>query len=304
MKFKILTVIIIFSTFSLNSFSQEEDLMSMLEEEMESELDDKVFATFKATKVISAQSNETVKAKTLDFRITHRFGNVGNQANGGFHTLWGFDTAENIRMSFDYGITDKLQVGIGRSKTREHLDASIKYRLLEQTENTSMPVSVTLFAISALTPERNIENRYPKFEHRMSYVYQAIIARKFNQSFSLAVLPTYIHRNLVSGTPNNAGIEDENGMFSMGITGRIKITQRLAFVADYFYNFSEFRNDGDVFYNPLAVGIEVETGGHVFHINVTNASGIIENDFLPNTRSSWTNGGYKMGFNISRVFSF
>jgi len=290
------------SFFSINLFAQE-DLLLMLEEENKDKKAEKVIATFKATKVISAQSNETVKAKTLDFRITHRFGNVGTNANGGGHTLWGFDTAENIRFSFDYGITDKLQVGIGRSKTREHLDGSIKYKLLEQKDDNSMPVSVTLYAVSAFSPEKNIENRYPKFEHRLSYVYQAIIARKFNQKISFAVLPSYTHRNFVNGTPNNDGVTDTNGMFSLGVAGRVKVTQRLAIVGDYFYNFSEYRN-GDVFYNPLAIGVEIETGGHVFHINLTNASGIIENDFLPNTRSTWTNGGYKMGFNISRVFSF
>jgi hypothetical protein len=267
---------------------------------------EKVTATFKSTKVINAQTNETLKRRLLNFHITHRFGNIGSQS-GGVHTLWGLDNATNIRFAFDYGITDRLQVGIGRSKTREHIDANVKYKLTEQTEDNSTPLSVTLFSIAAISPERNIANRYKSFADRLSWVNQVILARKFGERFSLALLPTLSYR--VSPEPHfnpRNSAADNNLFYSQGVAARFKLSSRTVLVADYFYNFSPYRinNPSRPHYNPLAVGVEIETGGHIFHINVTNTAGIIENDFLPFTRDSWTSGEIKLGFNISRVFYF
>lgn len=303
--------VIIFCAFTASALlfhplKAQDDLLLLLENGQEKEKNEKVTATFKTTKVISAQTIETVKKRTLDFRITHRFGNIGTKSNGGAHTLWGFDTSEDIRFSFDYGITDRLQVGVGRSKMKEHLDGSVKYRILEQTKSNSMPISMALYSLMAYTPVKDVDDYYKKTEYRLSYTFQAIIARKFGKRFSFEVLPTLVHRNYVTAFVNAAnGAEETNDIFALGVGGRLKLTRRTVLIADYFYNFSDFRiNNVDMaHYNPLAIGIEIETGGHVFHMNLTNASGIIENHFIPNTRDTWTKGGYKMGFNISRVFN-
>jgi len=133
-----------------------------------------------------------------------------------------------------------------------------------------------------------------------------IIASKITRGLSLEVLPTYVHRNFVDQTmlhPENGSV-DKNDLFAVGFAGRFKFTKRMAFVVDYFYTFSEFRDADNGFYNALGVGVEIETGGHVFHINVTNSAGLIENDIIPSTTSDWGKGEYKLGFNISRVFSF
>jgi len=283
----------------------QDDLMDLLEEDA-GPTDQKVHATFKSIKIINAQTIETIKAKTMIFRITHRFGNIGSQSGGGVHTLYGFDNATNIRFSLDYGITDKLLIGVSRSKFKEHLDGSIKYKLLEQTTDNKMPVTITLYSNMALTPIRESQfyseadpawvEENKKFIHRFSYTHQVIIARKFSNRLSLEILPTYLHRNYVA-------YFDENDLFSLGFAGRFKITQRTAIVADYFYTFSKSReNDEITYYAPFGIGIEIETGGHVFHINLTNSAGIIENDYIPNTTDSWEKGGYKFGFNIARVF--
>ena len=281
----------------------QENLLSLLENEHDK--NEKVVATFKSTRVINAQTIETVKHQNLDFRITHRFGNVGSKSNGGVHTLWGFDSAENIRFSFDYGISDRLQLGIGRSKIKEHLDCSLKYRLLEQTTGNSIPASIALYSIMAYTPEKDFENYYLKTEYRLSYTFQGIIARKFGERFSFEVLPTLVHRNYVTAFVNPVnGSEETNDVFSIGAGARLKLTKRTVLVADYFYAFSDYRmgNSAIPYYPPFSIGIEIETGGHVFHLNLSNASGIIENEFILNNPDSWFNGGYKIGFNISRVF--
>ena len=279
----------------------QDDLMDLLEEDA-GPTDQKVHATFKTIKIINAQTIETIKAKTMIFRITHRFGNIGSQSGGGVHTLYGFDNASNIRFSLDYGITDKLLIGIGRNKFKEHLDGSIKYKILEQTTDNKVPLTVAVYSSMAFTPmiaatDLTAETSFGKNVHRLSYTSQAIIARKFSSRLSLEILPTYSHRNYVA-------YFDENDLFSLGFAGRFKITQRTAIVADYFYTFSKKRKPPaeTTYYAPLGIGIEIETGGHVFHINLTNSAGIIENDYIPNTTDSWEKGGYKFGFNIARVF--
>jgi hypothetical protein len=287
---------------SYNTYAQD-DLFNMLDSLQPAPKKEKVYATFKATKVINAHSTETVKKNNLDFKITHRFGNMGVNSSG--HTLFGFDEATNIRFSFDYGVTDRLMLGIGRSKTNEHIDGSIKYKILEQTTDNKMPLTLVIYSNMAITPKRDLSGtgELDKFAHRISYVHQLILGRKFNDRLSFEILPTFLHRNFIRyGVNPSNGVEDSNDILAIGAAGRIKLTKRLSIVGDYFYTFSDYRTSDNSFYMPLSIGVEIETGGHVFHINLSNASGIIENDFLPDTRESWTDGAFKFGFNISRMF--
>jgi hypothetical protein len=261
-----------------------------------------VIATFKSTKIISAQSNETMKKRNLDFRVGHLFGNIGNESGGGVHTLWGLDQSNDIRIAFDYGITDRLMVSVGRNKRQENLSGAIKIRALEQTTDNRVPLAITVYANTAYTTKTDVNAgdsiKNISGARRMSYCTQAIIARKFTSNFSLEVLGSWIHRNLVDLTINP---QDENDLFSVGFGGRYKFTKSVGIIADYFYNFRD-ESTGIQMYNPLSAGIEIETGGHVFSIMFTNAVGLLENDFIPLTTDTWSNGGYKFSFNISRVF--
>jgi len=228
-----------------------------------------VTATFKGLKIINAQSNETLKKRSLMFNIAHRFGDMGGYA-GGVHTLYGFDASTDIRFSFDYGINNKFQVGIGRAKgiepMQEFYDVNLKYKLLEQTTNNHIPFSLTLFGMGgASTRVASSDITSPayfgnSFAHRLSYTSQLIIAHKFSPKFSLEIIPSYNHRNLVA-------FADQNDLLSLGMAARFKITKRFAIISDYFYNASNYRktatdaNTGDkLFHNPLALGLELETG--------------------------------------------
>ncbi|NQX97834.1 MAG: hypothetical protein HRT73_08140 [Flavobacteriales bacterium] len=301
-------VFLILLSFLSLSLSAQDDLLDMLEAEVAEEAGpEKVIATFKGIKLINAQTIETTKKNTLEFRITHRFGDmdVFNKQNLGLgkHTLYGLENASNIRFSFDYGVTDKLSIGVGRSKMNEHIDGNLKFRFLEQ-KSGGIPISAAYYVSAALSAVATIPNN--EFANRMSYVHQLIIASKITRGISLELLPTIVHRNYVDQTilnPDNGSV-DENDLYALGFAGRFKVSKRMAFVVDYFLTFSEYRNDATGYYDALSVGIEIETGGHVFHINVSNSGGIIENDFIPSTQSDWGNGGYRLGFNISRVFSF
>lgn len=305
---------ILFSSCSLAAAAQD-NLLKMLDTAGTDKSVNRVTATFKTTKVISMQTPQTMGKGELDFRITHRFGNIGEESNGGVHTLYGWDAISDVRFSFDYGITRNLQIGVARNKMAENLDGAVKWRFLEQTTDNKVPLTLCVYSIASLSPVRK-EQLYAgadstwaadsaKFAHRMVYTTQLVIARKFTPWLSVAITPSYTHRNYVLSRINASNLSvDENDLFSVGAGIRLKISRSVSILADYFYVMSDYRKNNPAvpYYNPLAVGIEIETGGHVFHVDFTNASGITENYLIPNSPDSWAKGGYKFGFNISRVF--
>jgi hypothetical protein len=309
------TVLVIsLSIAGFSTFAQ--DMLSMLDSANTKKTHEKVVTTFKGSKIINAQTTETVKARTMDFSITHRFGNIGVASNGGGHTLYGLDNISDVRFGFDFGLTNNITLGIGRSKSNELVDGFLKYRICTQTQDNHIPFSLALYADASYNPSAATtfyngmgtpDSTWKQSEiHRFSYTTQLILARKFGWRFSMELLPTYQHRNFVLANINpDNGYSETNDLFSLGGGFRFKFTPRFAFICDYFYTFSKYRtgNSSTPYYAPLAVGFEIETGGHVFHLTFTNSAGIIENNFLPNTTDNWLKGGFKFGFNISRVFN-
>ncbi|MBD78817.1 MAG: hypothetical protein CL840_07845 [Crocinitomicaceae bacterium] len=290
--------------FSVNLNAQD-DLLDMLEEESDADNNEEVFATWKTMKLVNIHSTEMVKKNALDFRVAHRFGNMGVESGGGPHSFYGLDNSADIRISFDYGITERWQIGIGRSKYNELIDFSTKYKILAQKEK-KVPVTIVAYGAAGITPEKDPDTRYDDWQNRMSYFLQVLIARKFGQRFSMELAPSMLHRNMVTKVvdPDGNTLTDENTNYSLGVGARFMITKRVGIIADYVYTFSEFRENYSPrnFYDPFGVGVEIETGGHVFHLTLTNASGLVENNYIPETNDSWAKGGIKLGFNISRVF--
>jgi hypothetical protein len=311
--FKTAAIICGFTMLSISAFSQD-DMLSLLDSIPTKKKSERTTATFKGSKIIIAQTTETVKKGTMDFNVAHSFGNIGKESNGGVHTLYGLDNIADVRIGFDFGITNDLTLGIGRSKQKELIDGLIKWRLLNQTTNNHVPFSLAVYCDMAYNPQQastfyngvDPKSITQKDMHRISYVSQLIIARKFNWRFSMELLPTYHHRNYVLGSinPGNGAIET-NDLFSLGAGLRLKLTNRVAIIADYYYISSAFRenNTATPFFPPLGLGLEIDTGGHIFHLTFTNCAGIIENNYIPNTTDDWLKGGYKFGFNISRVFN-
>ncbi|MES2627444.1 MAG: DUF5777 family beta-barrel protein [Bacteroidota bacterium] len=290
----LLLIVLLFTGFS--SYAQD-DLLNMITDSTSG--DSPVLATFKSSRIINAHTVETVRKKDLDFRVGHRFGNIGGASGGGVHSLYGLDESADINIAFEYGLSDNFTIGISRSKVDEAIQGLLKYRILRQTENDRVPISVALVSSSVITPKVVFDKTFTNNDlHRLSYVYQAVIARKFNEGFSFEVIPTVIHRNWVP-------FGDENTNFALGAGTRIKLTKRTAIIADAFYTFSDFRkkNKGIYLMPPVSLGWEAETGGHVFTIMFSNARGLLENDYLVNTTDSWGKGGFKLSFIISRTFS-
>ena len=260
----------------------QEDLLALLEADAPK---DKGYATatFKGTRVINGHSVETRSDGTLEFIISHRFGTLDSGPND----LWGLDIAR-IRLGLEYGITDDLTVGIGRSSANKILDVFGKYRFLRQSN--ASPITATVFTSLA----RNIdENANQEGIERNAYTWQLLLARKFNSSFSLQLAPTFMQRNRV------ATRQDDNFLIALGIGGRYKVSNRVAIVAEYYPQFSDY---DERFSNSVAFGVDIETGGHVFQLHLTNAMQMNERGFIGETEENFWDGGIHYGFNITRVF--
>jgi len=280
---------------SFGSYAQD-DLMNMLNEN-EPKKKEYTSATFKTTRIINFHTLETVGRRSLDFRIAHRFGDI----NSGAYNAWGIDAGAGVRLSLEYSYDGKLMFGVGRSSVDKMGDAFVKYRLLRQTTDNKMPISVTAFAGGYHTflkePMQGTGNPdyFGKVSDRISYCSQIIIGRKFSEWFSFQIAPTYVHYNLVPSS------NDKNDMFVLAGGLRCKFTKRQAITIEYGYRLNKYT---DVkFYDSFGVGWEIETGGHVFQIHVVNSLGMCENQFYPFTNTTWENGGIRLGFNISRVFT-
>jgi len=259
--------------------------------------------TFNGTRILNGHSVETLKKRILQFRIEHRFGDlIGDK--GGVQQFFGFDDASDIRFAFEYGVMDNLMVGLGRSKGtgapyKSLVDVFVKYRLLTQNKEKKVPVSIALFASNTTSYAEKVDDvslieNYPEFVHRMAYTTNVNIARKFGERLSLALIPTYVHRNLVNA-------DDVNGLFALGGAASFKITKGFGVITEYYHTFhnADVRPDND---NSLSGGIEWLTNGHNFKLIVTNSRGFNEAQFIPNTFSNWLDKEFRVGFSITRNF--
>jgi hypothetical protein len=249
-----------------------------------------VTAAFKSPRVIMSHSMEMLKPGILDFRILHRFGNI----NQGVGELFGLDQA-TIRLGLDYGILYNLTVGIGRGTYRKEIDGFLKYRPLVQTTGAgSFPFSLLLIGGTTVNTARwTGAEKQNSFVNRQSFYGQLIVGRKFTELLTIQVAPTLVHRNLVPA-------DDPNDTYAVGAGCRIRLTRRISVNLDYYFLIN--KNKSGNHYNPLSVGFDIETGGHVFQLHLTNAVGMNERAFLTETTNRWSKGDIQFGFNISRTF--
>ncbi|MBU2913267.1 hypothetical protein KO526_04595 [Reichenbachiella agariperforans] len=264
----------------------QDDLLASLEAE---QADQKMLveATFKGTRLINGHSIETRKKGVMDFMISHRFGTI----DGGFYELFGLDYAQ-IRIGLEYAVTDRLYVGLGRNSFEKTYDGFAKYRVLRQsTGKGSMPISATWLSSMAIKTLKDPENDLA-FTDKLSFTHQLLIARKY-EKLSFQIMPTWVHRNLIGEE------DDTNDILAMGVGGRVKFSQRVALCVEYYYQFEPLNNTTT---NALAIGFDIETGGHVFQLQFTNATAMVPSSFITQTTNDFFEGEIHFGFNISRTF--
>ena len=287
-KSKIITFLLVLALCSVRLSAQEVDLFK---EKDDVKVKDITTATFKSSRIVNGQSIENVGVGVLDLKILHRFGPI---SQGGYD-LFGLDQA-SMRIGLDYGVTKRLMIGIGRSTYLKQYDGFLKYKIIQQqtgVKNIPFSVSYAATIIYKSLKDDPTAEYIPYSSDRYSYAHQILIASKLNDYFSLQFTPTLIHYNMVS----NAAIP--NDFKSLGVGFRQRISKRVNFTTEYFYRIDKL----DGYYDPLTVGLDIETGGHVFQLHVTNSTGMTERTFINETLGSWGKGELRFGFNLTRAFT-
>lgn len=272
---------------------------------------EKIFQTFKDTRVINSHSVETLPQGKMDIRIGHRFGDISG-STGGWQTFYGLENASDILFGTEYGITNNLMVGLNRTKgagtLKQNLTGLAKFRIINQESKGNQPFSLAFLALSSYSTMKKSEtpgvlNFFEKKAHRLSYHMELMIARKFHQRFSLQFSSSWTFRNIVASA-------DQNAIVAIGASARIQVTKSMGLILEGRKLFSSYRTNAKddlgnkIFYMPLGFGLEWDTGGgHIFQMNFTNATGLMETDFIPYTTSNWLDGEFRLGFTISRLFT-
>ena len=306
-------IVILCSATTYTSVFAQDDLLALVESK-EPKKKDFVINAFKSSRVINGHSMEFIGKGVLDTRILHRFGLI----NSGVNNLFGLDQA-NMRIGFDYGLHKDITLGIGRSNVGKEWDGFIKYRILHQSKGGKFNSPVSVILVIGMTystlPFAEAGNPGNFRSNKMGFYNQLIVGRKFSERFSLQVSPTHVHLNVVPRAI------DVNDIFAIGTGARLKLSNRVAFVIDYHYILKDLstdllppyeREDEDDapiktqvhnYINPLSIGFDIETGGHVFQLHFSNATGMNEKAFITNTTNKWGKGEIRFGFNLSRVFT-
>jgi hypothetical protein len=277
---------------ALLSFSaRSQDLLAELDKQSP-KAPEYATSTFKGTRLVNGQTVETKGKGALEFIFAHRFGAISS----GAYELYGLDQA-HVRLGLEYGITNRLGAGFGRNSEDKTMDAYLRYKMIQQQLGGSgSPVTVTAFGIAAVktSPRTEYATYDIQFEDRVSYTGQLLIARKFNSNLSLQLVPTLVHKNTVDRDiePNNQAL--------LGFGGRLKLTRSIALTTEYYYRFNV--PAGNTYYNPVGFGVDIETGGHVFQLVMTNTQGLTERAYLTETTGDFFKGDIHLGFNVTRTF--
>ena len=263
-----------------------------------------VYGTFGDRRIINTQSIETLPARKLDFRIAHRFGDLAGDA-GGWPTFYGLENAADVLIGFEYGVTDNLTVGIGRTKgsgpLKQLINIFVKHKLLAQGYN-NMPISLAVVGMTSASTMQKSETEgvlhfFDSPLHRWNYHLGVHAARKFGERYSAQLSTTWTYRNIV---PAN----DQNTIVSLGFAGKARITKAIGVILDTSFPLSSFRTAENGFYPVIGLGVEFTTGGgHSFQMNFTNVEGLSETDYIPYSQSNIGDGEFRLGFTISRLFS-
>ncbi len=305
-RMKLFSLIFLISIgFCALSFSQSDSTAVSevsFDEGLSEQDDNAVDGTFESTRIINGHSTETLRKGVLEFRVEHRFGDIAG-SDGGVQTMYGLDNSSDIRLAFEYGITNSLMLGFGRSKGagnpyRSLLDGFIKHKILSQ-QKKGFPISMTGIATLTYTymkasPDLSLVSSFPVWQDRLAYVTQLCVSRKFGERLSIALTPSLVHRNFV-------GKDDVNTLFALGGALRFPVSKKVGILVEYY----QVLNNGDVRKentNSLGVAVEWVTFGHNFTINLTNSKGFVESQFISNTYEKWSKGQFRLGFCVGRKF--
>lgn len=263
---------------------------------------------FNDRRVINSHSVEMIKKGEMDFRVYHRFGDLLG-AQGGWATFYGLENATDVGIGFDYGLNDNINIGLTRVKGSGELQQLVsgffKARLMRQHAKGKgrNPLSITVLGVANVStmPKSKavgVLASFPKWSNRMAYHMQIMIARRFGAYFSIQANLNYTYRDIVY-------TYDQNDLVSIGLSSRLRMSKVTSFIFDATLPILDSnRKTPQAYFPPIGLGLEFETGGgHIFQVNLTNAKGLLETDYIPYSFSDWSKGAFRIGFTISRKFN-
>ena len=255
---------------------------------------------FLDTRVVNGHTVNTLEKKVLDFRITHRFGEIAT--NQSYRTLFGFDNSTDIRIALEYGINDHFMLGFGRCKGSgpflEFWDTFLKYNFFTSTnESFKLTFSSKLF-YTGMESSSDLSSitRFEKFSHRVSYHSELLIAYQIHPKLAIQFSPGYLYRNLTN-------YNDDNGLLNIGSVAKIHLFKKVSLMLEHFWIINNNNYRVNNYSHPFGIGVEINTFAHVFQLNFMNSKGLGEGQFLPYTSSKWSNGEFRFGFTIARKFN-
>lgn len=267
-------------------FSQDE-LLS----EIDTVIEEPTYASavFKGLKVINFESTKLVAKKGFNFIVSHRFGTVKN----GFQNLFGLDEAVT-HLNFVYGLSDNINISASRSSNQKIYEVATKFILVNQQAG-KIPLTVVGYTSVLANTSLDTDN-LPKleFKHRLSYVAQLLVSRKMNNNLSLILSPTFFHDNYLTDD------FQENSQYGIGFGGRYKLGKRWSLNMEYGVHLN--RSENSLYKNPFSIGIDLETGGHVFQLLFTNSQSMNTNGVFGTSTGEWGESDVYFGFNLARSF--
>jgi len=264
-----------------------------------------VLETFRTTQLINAQTVEMLQTGGFEFKIQHRFGEIGFDERF-YKEFLGLALPANIRLAFAFPISERFYAGIGWTKFKKTVDIENKVLVLKQTEENEIPVSIAFYLdVGIVTTQfpkvpgnalfsdstTTFEN---KFAHRINYNTQIIIARKFTERVSFQISPVLICKNLEE-------VGKDNLTFAVPLSGRFKYSDNSSIIFEYAYIFNKSSND---FRDPLSIGLEIATSGHAFQLIMSSSNNILEQEIYTVNSSDYFNNNFHLGFNIKRMLFF
>lgn len=272
---------------------------NLFAQEKEKKKDKPVRAPFESGILIDNQTVYIPTAKTLEFIIEHRFGEMNN----GISDLWGVYAPSNIRLGMNYCVTDKLMLGFGTAKDKKLQDFRIKYNILEQTRQNTIPIAVTFYGNMAIDARnKEVFGRNYEFTNRLSYFAQIIIARKINHVFSVQFAPSFSHINAVDSLY-------EHDKIALSFSGRARISPQSSIIFNYDQplDLKSLYESNEPAFKPksnLAIGWEISTSTHAFQLFISTAKWLNPQYNIMENANDWTDGDIMIGFNITRLWSF
>jgi len=290
---KIKNLLSIVLSFSAVSFiTAQDDLLNQLDAGAPKQVNIEL-AAFKGLQICNMQSTKMAAKGEFYFLISHRFGDLTQ----GMNNFFGLDNAFT-KIGGIYGVANWLSISASRQTYQKTYELAAKYKMSNQ-EVDGFPVTIVGYNTMDINSELKKDELMPglKFSHRLAFTTQLLISRKFNDSFSLEIAPIYVHKNLYDG------ILDQKSSLLLGSGARYKLTKRLSLNLEYAARLNMPEGLVSNYQNPLTLGLDIETGGHVFQMVFSNSQAMNDAVVFTNAPGRWDgNKQLYFGFNMYRVF--